>query len=236
MPHTYHADRTDRCKSYHAAQFFKALPPQALADFESMSIRQMYEPREVLFEEKQNPSRVFVLLEGQVKLSMNSMDGRRLILRIAGPGELPGLTSALSGKEYEMTAEALHPCKVASVRRQDFLEFLMRYPAAYASVARDLSLDYTRACEQLRTVGLAPSAPVKLARLLLELCAEADATNHCNQFKITLTHGEIGECIGASRETVTRTLSEFKNRHLLDFRGSTLLIHNQMALATYAEL
>jgi CRP/FNR family cyclic AMP-dependent transcriptional regulator len=167
---------------------------------------------------------------------MNSIDGRRLILRIAGPGELPGLTSVLSGKEYEMTAEALHPCKIASVRRQDFLEFLMRYPAAYASVARDLSMDYTRACEQLRTVGLAPSAPVKLARLLLELCAAADSTNHCNQFKLTLTHGEIGECIGASRETVTRTLSEFKNRHLLDFRGSTLLIHNQMALASYAEV
>jgi len=236
MPHTYHADRTDRCNSYHAGEFFKALPPQALADFESMSIRQTYEPREVLFEEKQNPSRVYVLLEGQVKLSMNSIDGRRLILRIAGPGELPGLTSVLSGKEYEMTAEALHPCKIASVRRQDFLEFLMRYPAAYASVARDLSMDYTRACEQLRTVGLAPSAPVKLARLLLELCAAADETKHGNQFKLTLTHGEIGECIGASRETVTRTLSEFKNRHLLDFRGSTLLIHNQMALASYAEV
>jgi hypothetical protein len=62
MPHTYHVDQTDRSKSYHASEFFKALPPQALADFESMSIRQTFEPREVLFEEKQNPSRVFVLL------------------------------------------------------------------------------------------------------------------------------------------------------------------------------
>ncbi|MES2220307.1 MAG: Crp/Fnr family transcriptional regulator [Acidobacteriota bacterium] len=236
MPHTYRVDRTDRCKSSYAGEFFKGLPPQALADFEAMSIRQTFEAREVLFEEKQNPSRVFVLLEGQVKLSMNSIDGRRLILRIAGPGELPGLTAVLSGKEYEMTAEALHPCKVASVRRHDFLEFLLRYPVAYASVAHDLSIGYTRACEQLRTVGLAPSAPVKLARLLLELCAAADTPNHSNQFKLTLTHGEIGECIGASRETVTRTLSEFKSRHLLDFRGSTLLIHNQMALASYAEV
>ena len=117
MPHTYHADRTDRCNSYHAGEFFKALPPQALADFESMSIRQTYEAREVLFEEKQNPSRVYVLLEGQVKLSMNSIDGRRLILRIAGPGELPGLTSVLSGKEYEMTAEATSDSEVASSAR-----------------------------------------------------------------------------------------------------------------------
>lgn len=236
MPHTYQADRTDRCRFYQTGEFFKALPTAALKDFESHAIQQTYAPREILFEEKQNPYRVYVLLEGQVKLSMNSIDGRRLILRIAGPGELPGLTSVLSGKEYEMTAEALHSCKIASMRRQDFLGFLARYPSAYASVARDLSLDYTRACEQLRTVGLASSAPVKLARLLLELCAAAHRTEHGVQFRLTLTHGEIGECIGASRETVTRTLSDFKNRHLLDFRGSTLLIRNQMALATYAEV
>lgn len=236
MPHTYQADRIDRCQAYQAGEFFKTLSVEALEDFESLAIRKTYAPREVLFEEKQNPSRIFVLLEGQVKLSMNSIDGRRLILRIAGPGELPGLTSVLSGREYETTAEALCPCKIASMRRQDFLEFLIRYPAAYASVARDLSQEYTRACEQLRTVGLAPSAPVKLARLLLELCAAAHPTERGTQFRLTLTHGEIGECIGASRETVTRTLSDFKNRHLLDFRGSTLLIRNQMALASYAEV
>ena len=213
------------------------MPPQALADFESMSIRQTYEPREVLFEEKQNPSRVYVLLEGQVKLSMNSIDGRRLILRIAGPGELPGLTSVLSGKEYEMTAEALHPCKIASVRRQDFLEFLLRYPGClckcgarfkpglYAGL-RTTAHRRTRA-QRAREAGTAVAGVV---------CSRRCNQSFGNQFRLTLTHGEIGECIGASRETVTRTLSDFKNRHLLDFRGSTLLIHNQMALASYAEV
>ena len=236
MPHTYQANRTDRCQSYRNGEFFKTLSAEALEDFESLAIRKTYAPREVLFEEKQDPSRIFILLEGQVKLSMNSIDGKRLILRIAGPGELPGLTSVLSGREYEATAETLHACRIASMRRQDFLTFLIRHPSAYASVARDLSQDYTRACEQLRTVGLAPSAPVKLARLLLELCAGAKQTECGTQFRLTLTHGEIGECIGTSRETVTRTLADFKSRHLLDFRGSTLMIHNQMALANYAEV
>ena len=236
MPHTYRVDRTDNCKPYQASEFFRTLSTAALADFESLAIRQTYEPREVLFEEKDNPSRVFVLLEGQVKLSMNSADGRRLILRIAGPGELPGLTCVLSGKEYEMTAEVLCPCKIASMRRQDFLGFLLRHPEAYASVARDLSQEYTRACEQLRTVGLAATAPAKLARLLLELCGGAQQAERGTQVRLTLTHGEIGECIGTSRETVTRTLSDFKSRHLLDFRGSTLMIHNRMALASYAEV
>ena len=98
MPHTYEwIGQTIASRTRPAV--FRTLSTAALADFESLAIRQTYEPREVLFEEKDNPSRVFVMLEGQVKLSMNSADGRRLILRIAGPGELPGLTCVLSGKD-----------------------------------------------------------------------------------------------------------------------------------------
>ena len=84
--------------------------------------------------------------------------------------------------------------------------------------------------------GIGSTAPAKLARLLLELCGGAQQAERGAQVRLTLTHGEIGECIGTSRETVTRTLSDFKSRHLLDFRGSTLMIHNRMALASYAEV
>jgi CRP/FNR family transcriptional regulator len=208
----------------------------AQKDFAAIEKRHAYQPHEVLFEEKQKPSSFLLLLEGQVKLSMNSMDGKRLILRIAQPGELLGLTSVLSGTEYEMTAETLYPCKIAVVRRDDFLSFLGRHPVAYAGIAREMGRDYNRACEQLRTVGLASTAPVKLARLIMELCSTAQQTESGARVRLTLTHGEIGECIGASRETVTRTLSDFKHRRLLDFRGSTLMVHNRMALASYAEI
>ena len=111
------------------------------------------------------------LLEGRVKLSINSIDGRRLILGIAGPGEILGITSAISGCPYEITAEARFPCRIAALNRQSFLDFLLRYPLACQNVARQLSLQYKRACEQLRIVGLTSPAPAKLARLLLDWCA-----------------------------------------------------------------
>jgi CRP/FNR family transcriptional regulator len=69
----------------------------------------------ILFREGQAPADVFLLLHGEVKLSINSVAGRRFILHIAQPGEILGLACALSGHPCEMTAEALHPCYVAKL-------------------------------------------------------------------------------------------------------------------------
>jgi len=90
------------------------------------------------------------------------------------------------------------------------------------------------ACDQLRTVGLSASAPEKLARLLLEWSENGQTTERGTRCRMPLTHGEIGEFIGASRETVTRTLSVFKSRQLIAFKGSTLMIPSRAALAHYA--
>jgi len=215
-------------------EFFNKLSPEARKDLGSMAFASCYPAGMILFSEKDAAPGIYIVLEGEVKLSMNSSDGRRLILRIARKGEILGLASALSGKPCEMTAETLYPAKIAPVMRKDFLNFLSRHPEVYQTVTEELSRDYTMACEQLRTVGLSNSAPEKLARLLLEWSENGKTTDGAVHFRFPLTHGEIGEFIGASRETVTRTLSVFKSRHLVAFHGSTLTIPSKAALESYA--
>ncbi|MGA2851927.1 MAG: Crp/Fnr family transcriptional regulator [Terracidiphilus sp.] len=188
----------------------------------------------VLFSEDQLPSSVFYLLEGRVKLSMNSSSGRRLILGIAHPGDTLGLAATLSGDRYDKTAEAVSPCKLASISRESFLDLLARHPAAYKNVVRELCRDRARAHEQLRTFGLAATAPAKLARLLLEWGDRGRKTNEGTRFSCTFTHGEIGEFIGASRETVTRIFSDFKCHDVLRSRGSTFILSDVKALELYA--
>jgi len=188
----------------------------------------------ILFSENEEARGLFVLLDGEVRLSMNSSEGRRLSLRIARKGEVLGLSSALAGNPYEMTAETLYPVRVAPISRADFLRFLSRHPEVYLNVTEELSRYVSMACHQLRTVGLSASAPEKLARLLLEW-SESNATDGAgSRLRFSLTHEEIGEFIGASRETVTRTLSTFKHRHLVSFRGSMLEIPSRTALASFA--
>src|SRR6202012_2012026 len=122
-------------------------------------------------------------------------------------GEVLALSSVLSGMPSEMTAEILYPSRIAVIERDQFIGFMARHPEVYQVVTQELSLQYKVACEQLRTVALSGSAPEKLARLLLEWSEGGQKTEAGSRFRFSLTHEEIGECSGASRETVTRTLA-----------------------------
>lgn len=217
-----------------AGPFLNRLPVEAQRDLQSLAHKSSIPSGIVLFGEKDPASGIYIVQEGEVKLSMNSAEGKRLILRIARKGEIMGLASAMSGRPCEMTAETLYPSKIVSVSRTDFLAFLTRHPEAYPAVTDELSRSYSMTCDQLRTVGLSASAPEKLARLLLEWSEQGQTTERGTRCRFPLTHGEIGEFIGASRETVTRTLSVFKSRHLIAFNGSMLTIPSRTALESYA--
>ncbi len=231
------SDQTVRLSIFPAerkGEFFTSLSAEALCDFESLELLLSYPAAKSLFLEGQKAADVLILVAGEVKLSISSSNGKRLILRIAQPGDFLGLASALACNPYRMTAEALYQCCVAVLPRFDFLDFLIRHPDARQSMANALSLDYDRACERLRTVGLASSAPAKVALLLLEWSANGRLTERGTRIHISLTHGEIGEHIGVSRETVTRTLNKFRRRHLVDMQGSILTILNRPALESCA--
>ena len=228
----YGFEPSEHCQSckLRADGFFCQLSPAATKDFDAIRTSATYPANAVLFLEKQEPRGVFMLCGGEVKLSISSSSGKTLIMRIAKAGEVLGLMSALAGKPYEVTAETLHPCQVAFIRREDFVRFVVKHPEAYEGVVKQFSLLYTGACAQLRTVALSASAPEKLARLLLDWSPETKDAKQATPVKLPLTHEEIAAFIGTTRETVTRTLSDFKSRQLVALHGSTLLISNRPAL------
>ncbi len=233
-PYGFELNEGCRACKLRAGGFFCQLSTSTMRDLDSIKSSSAYPAGAVLFLEKQMPRGVFILCEGQVKLTISSSEGKILILRIAKAGEVLGLMATLSGKPYEVTAETIHPCHVAFVRRDDFLHFSSQHPDVYQGVVGQLTALYGAACEQLRMVGLALSAPEKLARLLLDWLATSEPRATGAEVKLSLTHEEIAEFIGSSRETVTRTFSEFRNQHIATLHGSTLMISNRAALETLA--
>jgi CRP/FNR family cyclic AMP-dependent transcriptional regulator len=229
-PYGFETNESCQMCRVRASGFFCQLSPPALKDFEAVRSYATYPAGAILFMEKQDPRGVFVLCAGEVKLSISSSRGKTLILRIAKPGEILGLMAVMSGNSYEVTAETLHPCQVAFIRRNDFLGFVAKHSEVYQGVVKQLSTFYQGACEQLRTVALSTSAPEKLARVLLDWSATGKETKEGRQIKLPLTHEEIAEFIGTTRETVTRTLSDFKARQLVALQGSTMMISNRAAL------
>jgi CRP/FNR family transcriptional regulator, cyclic AMP receptor protein len=225
-------DQNQKCQSCKLKEngFLCNLAPAAATELDSIKYSSTYPAGSMLFLENEPARGIYLLCSGEVKLSVSSRGGKTLILRIAKPGDMLGLTANMSAQPYEASAETLHPCQVSFIRREDFLHFVSKYPEVYRSVIPQLSSQYNTACEQLRTVGLSTSAHEKLARLLLHWSFEGKQTTEGTQFKVPLTHEQIAECVGSTRETVTRTLSEFKSKQLVMLRGATMIIPNRAAL------
>ena len=214
-----------------ADKIFCNLPTQAVQALETIKYTTAYPKGAVLFVEGQAPRGIFLLCKGRVKLSIGSSDGKMLILKISEPGEVLGLSATVSGKPYELTAETLDPCQVNFVKRDDFVRFLREHNEVCLRVAEQLSDKYNTACHEIRALGLSHSAAEKLAKLLLEW-SDKNGARQTGHMKLTLTHEEIAQMIGTSRETVTRLFADFKKKQFIQLRGSTLVIRNKAALET----
>lgn len=233
----YGLDIIENCLSckMRAEHIFCDLPANALQSFEAIKYATAYPKGAVLFVEGQSPRGIFVLCKGRVKLSICSTDGKTLILKIAEPGEVLGLSATVSGKSYELTAETIDPCQVNFVKREDFLRFLKEHADACFRVAEQLSDKYNTACREIRSLGLSHSAAEKLAKLLLDWSSRSGESNKQEpRLRLSLTHEEIAQMIGTSRETVTRLFAELKKRQIVLSRGATLVIRNKAALRALA--
>lgn len=218
----------------HKDRLFCNLPETALAGLDAISSSATYPRGSVLFVEGQSPRGVFILCNGKVKLFGTSSSGKALIFRIAEPGEIIGLPSTLSGKPYELTAEALEPIQANFIRRDDFLSFLGKYGDAALRVAQMLGEIYYATCREIRYLGLSSSAAEKLARFILDLKPAKNSEGGKARVVLALTHEEVANMIGTSRETVSRLFTGLKNKQFVDIHGTTLTILNKEALEQLA--
>ena len=216
--------------------FWSGLSPDTRKAFLSISHRVTYPEGAVLFAEQEDPRGVFVIVSGSAKNSMTSADGRTVILNINRTGDVMGLQEAVGGETYQTTAETLELSEIRIARRGPFLNFLHDNPDVTLQVARELGHQYYTACGQVRTLALLHSASKKLAWFFMEWASRAKWGGFGAPAKLPLTHEEIGQIIGISRETVTRTLTRFRNQRLVRIDHSTLLIENPATLGHFAQV
>ncbi|HVP51529.1 MAG TPA: Crp/Fnr family transcriptional regulator [Terriglobales bacterium] len=197
---------------------------------ESVQCITYYPAGAVLFVESQPSSGVFFVSRGRVKLSVSSRDGKTLILRVAEPGEALGVGAAVCGRVYEATAETLEPCEISFIRPSDLRRLMSQYNEFAMRMTEHLSREYNSTCRELRSLMLSESASERLAKLLVGWLDTNGETRQHNRMTLTLTHEEIAQMIGTSRETVTRLLTEFTKKQLVQRHGSTLVVRNRGAL------
>ena len=112
-----------------------------------------------------------------------------------------------------------------SIRREDFIAFLEQHGEGSLHAAKALSDDYKAAFFDARRLALSGSAGGKLAGVLLDWGRIAASCGKFEMhFTMSLTHEELADMVGTSRETVTRMLTRFKKEQLIQVRGSSILI------------
>ncbi len=209
---------------------FCQLPEAELQRLERIKVTKACPKGSKLFIEGQPTKGVFMLCKGRVKLSTCSQSGRVMILGIAEPGDILGLSSALSSTEYEATAEVLEACQVNYIETSELLHFLKTNPEACLNAARQLGRSYQKAFRQICSLGLSDTAADKLGKLFLAWTGNGNGASGRIRIKNHFTHEEIAEMIGASRETVTRALKQFRESNLVTLKGSDLVIHDRQRL------
>jgi CRP/FNR family transcriptional regulator len=179
---------------------------------------------------------VFIVYSGRVKLYTSSADGKSFLLKFGDPGEILGLAGTLSGQPYEASAEATQPTRIGFIEREQFVGIMRRQGELALHVAMHLGESYCSAIAAVRTLGLSRSARQQLALFLLDWCERNRPLHGETGAKFTLTHEEIGQIIGISRETVTRSLSGFRKKGLIQWKGCNLVLTDKAALEKSATI
>ena len=226
MPTPYNLAIADHCGQcpVRASHAFCNMQPEPVEALDTIKFTAAYPKGALLFVEGEQPRGVYILCSGRAKLTTTSTEGRTLIVKIANHGEILGASAAILGKPYEVSAEMLEPSQVSFIRRDDFLRFLNAYSEACMHTAQQLSEKYEAAQREIRSLGLAHTTSEKLAKLLLGWSEEGEETPQGTRMQVLLTHEEIAQMIGTTRETVTRLLSDFKRKKLITVKGSSLFL------------
>ncbi len=211
-------------KCPHAGKYaFCNLGEEARSFLDSQAVTVEYPRGSVLFREGEAGAAVFLLCSGKVKVTASSTEGRSAILRVAHHGDVLGMSAVLGETTYEVTAEALEPCRIRILHARTLRQFMSEFKDASLGAAHALAQDYKAAFQEIRRIALPESPAGRLSRLLLDW-AEENTSSGSSSFAMNLTHEELASMTATTRETITRTLSRFKRENVIAAKGVSLTI------------
>ena len=186
--------------------------------------------REVVYLPGDPGDAIFFVNGGRVKISKVTRDGKALTLNYSGPSELFGETCLVDGSPRQEMAEALENAMVTVMERNTFEE-LLKKNATMGYRMTKLLAERRRDVENKLETLVFRDVTSKLAELLLQLAEQYgvdDARGTLVALKIT--HQELANLIGSTRETVSLTLSQFKRKKLICTEGRKVIISDAESL------
>jgi CRP/FNR family transcriptional regulator len=207
--------------------WFCSLGSAVLADLELVTSTITLPAQAALFTQGEDARCLYLICGGYLKLTAGRTEDRQMIVRVAGPGSMLGLYAVLSHGVYEVSAESLTTAQLRPVERERFLSFLRSHKEAQMRAVQCICQEYRFALQDACRIALAETVAARLARLLLELAHQIgeQLDEGGFRFPLLLTHEEMASMACTTRETVTRTLGQFRKDDWISIEDSLVTIH-----------
>ncbi len=206
------------------APLFAALDDDAAVALKATMARREVGRGEVLFAEGDPGDRLYIIVDGKIKLGRASGDGRENLLAILGPGEMFGELSLFDPGPRNATATAVADTSLLGVGSEDLATWLNGRPDVARQLLRSLARRLRRTNEALADLVFS-DVPGRVAKALLDL-SERFGTPTDEGLRVThdLTQEELAQLVGASRETVNKALADFAARGWLRLDQRAVLL------------
>jgi len=216
--------------------WFCSLGSAVLADLELATSTISLPAQAALFTQGEEARCLFLICSGYLKLTTGRTDGHQMIVRVAGPGSVLGLYAVLSHGVYEVSAESLTSAQLRPVERERFLAFLRSHKEAQLRAVQCICQEYRFALQDACRIALADTVAARLGRLLLELAHQIGEQINPVEFRfpLLLTHEEMASMVCTTRETVTRTLGQFRKDGWISIEDALVTLHQPERLQSLA--
>lgn len=214
--------------------WFCSLGSAVLADLELATSTISLPAQAPLFTQGEDARCLYLICSGYMKLTAGPGNDRQMIVRVAGPGSMLGLYAVLSHGLYEVSAESLTNAQLRPVERDRFQTFLRAHREAQMRAVQCICQEYRFALQDACRIALAETVAGRLGHLLLDLAHQIGEQVTAGEFRfpLLLTHEEMASMTCTTRETVTRTLGQFRKDGWISIEDSLVTLRHPEQLET----
>lgn len=212
-------------------RLFEGISPSEMQEMEKITRMEEVKKRQPLYLPGDPSSNVYLLKKGRVKIANTAPSGKEVTFDILEPGEVFGELEVLEDAPRSTSAEALDDALICVIPRKDFDHYLAMHPNVTVRLTKLIGLRLKKIQSRIEDLVFR-DVPARLAHLLSEL-SKSDGVGEKQgvRLKVKLTHQEMANLIGCSRETVSATMGLFRDQGLIQMDGRTITILKPDALS-----